>query len=85
MSETPGEYRIDDIVAKRVAERAASFRLIHYFVIADGKTLFEGDNEGKALRCFLDNRYAAGVRDISLVMKRRELPASGGYPAIDWT
>jgi hypothetical protein len=86
MSETPGEYTatsLDDIVAQRVAERAASFQLIHYFVIADGKTLFEGDNEGKALRYFLDNRYAAGVKDISLHMKRRKLPP-GGWPDIVW-
>ena len=62
-----------------------SIRVIRYFVIADGKRLFEDFEEKKALRFFLDNRSLPNVKDIALVIKQRELPASGKYPDIDWT
>ena len=77
MSEFPGEPP-----AVPVQERAALFT--RYTVIADGRTLYEGENWNRAYRTLCDHVHNNMIRDLQCLVKRRALPASGLYPDIVW-
>ena len=78
MSEaTPGEYTVVPAQAK-----AAIFT--RYAVIADGRTLYEGEEWSRAYRIFCDHVHNNLIRDLYCLVKRRPLPPSGQFPDIVW-